>query len=70
MAESSRQQLLSLVPVGLQNASTARVIWRDGQKWSEGEVAGQLVELFNAGLVERRKRMTASGFQWLWFRGE
>lgn len=68
MVESDRRALLCCVPVGSHQALTAREIRRVLQKWSEGEVSGQLVELFNAGLVERSKRMTGTGFQWLWYR--
>lgn len=63
-----KDDLLKLLPIGEENAVSARLIWEQLGMWSSPSVRHKLNELAAKGLIKRRKVEQASGPVFLYYK--
>ena len=51
------QDVLSVIPVGEENAVTARLLWKQLGLWSFASIKHKLNEMAVAGLIQRKRVM-------------
>jgi hypothetical protein len=62
------RDILPVIPVGEENAVTARLIWKQLGLWSFASVKTKLNEMAAAGLVERKRVIREARQTSLYFR--
>lgn len=60
--------LLKLVPVGEENAVSARLIWQQYGMWSPAGVRHTLNEMADKGIIERKRPLAGSTFALTFFK--
>lgn len=61
-------RILNAVPVGSQNAMSARDIWIVADIWAESTFANKLNALVDVGEVKRRRETVLRGYKHLYWR--
>jgi hypothetical protein len=62
------RDVLSVIPVGEENAVTARLIWQQLDLWSFASIKHQLNEMAVAGLIQRKRVMREARQTSLYYR--
>lgn len=67
-------EIIDAVPIGADNALSARAIWKMANVWAESSFQNKLNALVDVGIVERKKApvhgaaVSAKQFQYIYWR--